>query len=392
MDRNLIQAITAEKAVQTPFYVFDIDQLRNHLKHIRSVLGDDVKLCYAMKANPLVVKEMQDLVDAYEVCSPGEYRICQRANIPNDQIILSGVYKNKEDIKEIMGMAVQPIYTIESLEHLKILDEMSRFYQKEVTVLIRLTSGNQFGLDEIDIHEILKNKEQYPYLKWEGIQLYSGTQKTKAKKIQKELEKLKTFIQTLEMTYDLKLNTLEFGPGLAVSYFEEKEDTGLNDLNKALNDLEYEGVISLEIGRYMVASCGTYVSAVVDKKCNHEKNYAILDGGIHHVNYYGQFLGMKHPFIDHIKTNEANIEEKTWELCGALCTVADVLVKDMPFNGLDLNDLLVFKNVGAYSITESIFLFLSRDMPQVLFYTEEKGAKIVRDIIQTDVINSVKEQ
>lgn len=343
-----------------------------------------------MKANPLLVGRMQEWVDGFEVCSPGEYRICQKHQIPNEKIILSGVYKNKDDIEMIFKQATQPIYTIESLHHLEILADLSETYQKEIKVLLRLSSGNQFGMDENTIEQILAQKESYPYLKWEGIQVYSGTQK-KSSKTQKELVKMKDFMTLLESKYGVSFTTLEYGPGLPIHYFEAKEDDSLETLKTNLDNLNFSGNIALEIGRYLVASCGKYVTKVVESKVNYDKNYAILDGGIHHVNYYGQFLGMKQPFITHLKTSD-NQEEKEWELCGSLCTVADVLVKDMPFKGLSVNDLLVFEQVGAYSITESIFLFLSRDMPQVLFKSETNGIEVVRDTIQTDTINTVKEQ
>ena len=386
---DLIKEIASMPNIQTPYYLFDLDLLKKQISKIKKEVKQ-AKLIYAMKANPLLVSEMKELVDAFEVCSPGEYRICQKQQISNDKIILSGVYKNYDDIEMIMKQNVQPIYTVESLQHLLILDTLSKKYQKEIKVLLRLTSGNQFGLDEADINKILAQKEHYSYLKWEGIQFYSGTQKKPSKMI-KELNKMKTFIETLVTSYDVSLNVLEFGPGLPIHYFQKQEDDSLKTLNDNLETLAFSGTIALEIGRYMVASCGRYVTKVVDTKENHHKNYAILDGGIHHVNYYGQFLGMKHPFITHLKTTE-NKEEKEWELCGSLCTVADVLVKDMSFNGLQQDDLLIFEQVGAYSITESIFLFLSRDMPQVLFNSKQNGIQLVRDTIQTDTINTVKEQ
>ena len=229
----------------------------------------------------------------------------------------------------------------------------------------------------------------YPNITFVGIQMYSEP-KTRKRKFEKELHKMETFMTHLEKRYGLDLPILEFGPGLAVSYFEEKAEDSLQDLADVLDELNSQRHISLEIGRYMVASCGDYVSKVVDIKQNLEKNYAILDGGIHHVNYFGQFLGMKHPLISHYPVSDEDKDESLWEICGALCTVSDVLVKDLPMKNLEIGDALVFRNVGAYSITESIFLFLSRDMPQVIFYSEKDGVKLVRETIETDRINSVE--
>ena len=52
---------------KTPFYVFDTDRLAKQIQKIRAVLGTDVELCYAMKANPFIIKELEDIVDCFEV-------------------------------------------------------------------------------------------------------------------------------------------------------------------------------------------------------------------------------------------------------------------------------------------------------------------------------------
>ena len=77
--------------------------------------------------------------------------------------------------------------------------------------------------------------------------------------------------------------------------------------------------------------------------------------------------------------------EVLWNICGSLCTVNDVLVKQMPLKHAKIGDALVFERVGAYSVTEGIYLFLSRRMPRILFWSEkmdlqrpEKQQKVTR--------------
>ncbi len=67
----------------TPAYVFDLDALARRLKKISSALKQDkMDLCYAMKANPFLTGAMEPFVERFEVCSPGEFRICEREKIP----------------------------------------------------------------------------------------------------------------------------------------------------------------------------------------------------------------------------------------------------------------------------------------------------------------------
>ena len=88
--------------ISTPSYIFDIDKLINRVKFIKETLGD-IKISYAMKANPFLVEDLIDVVDSFEVCSPGEYQICKALNVPKDKIVLSGVFKEEEDIKAIVS-------------------------------------------------------------------------------------------------------------------------------------------------------------------------------------------------------------------------------------------------------------------------------------------------
>ena len=89
-------------ALPTPAYVFDEKALRARIGFLREHLPS-AKLCYAMKANPFLVESLAPCVDLFEVCSPGEYRICERLKIAPAQIVLSGVYKERADIFRIVG-------------------------------------------------------------------------------------------------------------------------------------------------------------------------------------------------------------------------------------------------------------------------------------------------
>lgn len=384
---------------QTPFYIFDTDILARQIRKIRTVLGRDVELCYAMKANPFVIKELEELVDSFEVCSPGEFHICERAHINMNKIVMSGVHKNPKDMEYALDRyGNQIIYTIESLSQWQLLKGYAQKHRLSVRVLLRLTSGNQFGMDETLIRQIAE-KSPYDFISLEGIQFFSGTQKKSAAKLEKELNMLDQLCSDLKNQYDFTVKKIEYGPGLPVCYFEEdkvgyppdssgyknEEDFMLNTLAELIKQLTFGGKVTLEMGRFIAASCGSYVTSVADTKINGGQPYCIVDGGIHHLNYYGQMLAMKKPPILHFNPGEG--ETKEWTVCGSLCTVNDVLVKQCPFTGLKPGDKLIFQKAGAYSVTEGMSLFLSRELPKVLLYSEHDKFRIARPNLHTDVLN-----
>lgn len=53
-----------------------------------------------------------------------------------------------------------------------------------------------------------------------------------------------------------------------------------------------------------------------------------------------------------------------------------------------MGDVLALRNLGAYSVTEGIHLFLSRTMPRVLLVEEDGSVTLARDWVQTSVLNT----
>lgn len=377
------------KNIGTPFYVFDIDILKLRIKYLESLLPSNVTLCFAMKANPFVVKEIDDVINWYEICSFGEWNIANKLGISSDKMVISGVYKDYESMKIIISNYKKgEVFTVESLNQFDLLLNLSKEFSYTLDIILRLTSGNQFGMDEEEVISIIKNRDKYDTFNILGIQYFSGTQKKLSKRIIKELEYVDNFLELLNNDYNFECKTLEFGPGFPVMYFETEEDFSedfyLKEISDKIKGLKYQGHITMELGRSIVASCGMYYTSVVDKKTNKEGNFAVLDGGMNHLVYYGQMMAMKKPFLDILP--KRNGHEVNWNLVGALCTINDLIVKSLPVAGLDVEDVFIFKNTGAYSMTEGISLFLSRDLPKVIFKKNDNYV-VVRNNVNTYKLN-----
>ena len=117
--------------------------------------------------------------------------------------------------------------------------------------------------------------------------------------ISEELKWLDDICNRLYEKYGFKTEELEYGPGLPYNYFgTESYDNNfdfLKELSEELNPLKERYSITLEMGRFLVSECGMYVTSVADIKVNRNQNYVIVDGGINHINYYGQTMAMKVP-------------------------------------------------------------------------------------------------
>lgn len=392
MEKSLEKKLISE--VSTPFYVFDINVLRDRIDYLNSMMPENVHLCYAMKANPFVVKEIDEIIEKYEICSYGEWNIAKKMGVSDSKMVISGVYKDEISIEDILNNYKNgEVFTIESLNQIELLNKLTKEKKKVINIILRLTSGNQFGMCEEEIIEILENRAKYEYLNIMGIQYFSGTQKKLSKRIIKELEYVDEFVLNLKNNLGFVVEELEFGPGFPVVYFETEQDfdeqTYLMEIADKIKNMKYQGHITMELGRSIVASCGSYYTKVVDKKTNKEGNFAVLDGGMNHLVYYGQMMAMKKPMLDILPKREDKILEN-WNLVGSLCTINDLIVKQLPVSNLEIGDIFVFKNTGAYSMTEGISLFLSRDLPKVVF-VQGGEMKIVRENINTYTFNMPNE-
>ena len=446
----------------TPLYVFDERALAERTAFLRASLPQSIGLCYAMKANTFVLPQLSPLVDRVEVCSPGEYRICRSVGVPQDKLVISGVHKDEATVAAALTDAAQPAtVTIESEAQMRRVDQLAQRFGLRVPVLLRLTSANQFGLDACKERELVGRYLRSPHIELRGIQYFSGTQKTSAKRIGREIEKLDRFLASLEQECGWRAPEFEYGPGLPVAYFDADafdERILLTQVGRHLQEMSFTGDVILEVGRSLVASCGTYLTSVVDAKCNCGQRYAIVDGGTHQLVYFGQSMAMRQPpcrllrpgapgeagaardraacehaagspaadtrtTCDHVAGDPAadtpaaddnpatheraasapashtraacdglpsapDSERELWNVFGSLCTVNDVLAKQMPLCGLREQDVLAFSNAGAYCATEGIALFLSRDLPRVVVLDRAGEPRLVRDALRTDPLNT----
>lgn len=400
---------------QTPYYVFDTDEFAKRAAMIRAALdckgGRRIPLCFSIKANPFLLHRLPEGLDHVEVCSPGELEICIALDVKPESIIYSGVMKEKCDIERAVSYGAG-ILTCESIRHATLISEVvlecipdgaheAGSVETKAQVILRLTSGNQFGMSLEDIEYIISHPDEFKGITVIGIHYYSGTQKS-LRKINKDLEKIKSALTGLKEKYCFEPKLVEYGPGLCVEYFEvdwqEKEKQALDEAAEVLREFAEEYPLGIEMGRFLAASCGKYYTQVKDLKSTGDANYAILDGGIHHLNYFGQRMAMQVPPIKVYAGEVSENEEKTgveltelpdtdYTLCGSLCTVADVLVREVKLKKLELGDVLEFGHCGAYSVTEAPALFLSRQLPAVYAYSKAYGYECLREHIPAAEIN-----
>lgn len=389
MNSEALQDIAASFA--TPAFIFDADEFGRRAKNVKSAIGG-ASLCYSIKANPFLLACLPEEIDRAEVCSPGELAICRRVGVDPSTVVYSGVNKGSEDIAEAIEYGAG-LLTAESLRQLGLINAAALAAGKRVRVALRLTSGNQFGMDSENLKRAVAEKGSYEGVDIVAIHYYSGTQKKKLAVVEKELAELEELADTLEERFGLSGISLEYGPGLPADYFgddpEGRDMAVLAEAGAMIASVAARRSVTVEFGRFLASPCGTYLTAAADIKNNNGENFVICDGGINHLKYYGQTMAMQTPPITLLGDHGEKTEDYT--LCGSLCTTADILVRKVTLPALSVGDVLAFGRCGAYSVTEGIGLFLSRQLPRIVLHSERGGNRLLRDFYGTDILNSPAE-
>ena len=349
MNRELLSQLEKEG---TPAYVFDLDVFRNRFAYLHNGIGLDTGMTFSMKANPFLTSTAAKIAEHIEVCSFGEFCLCRHLGIRPEKLLISGVLKKEEDAREMAGYGKDAaLYTAESPDQMEILNACGKALGLTLEVLPRLSSGSQFGMDAKTIKGLIAHRDQYPYLHIRGIHFFSGTQKKMLKKHTKEIAMLDAFLQSAEAETGYHLQMLEYGTGFGVPYFVDQKETvttpeSLAEFKALLAGMKWQGNKSVEMGRALAYSCGSYCTAVEDLKT----------------------------------------PEETYAICGSLCTTNDILVSGFKHTQLHKGDILVFGNTGAYSFYEGMSLFLSHELPAV-WLVDQNGLQLARSRRETWMLN-----
>lgn len=371
----------AERVGSTPFYAYDRAKLNQRVALLRRHLPPEIHLHYAMKANPMpaVVQHMATLVDGIDIASGGEQRVALDTPMAPGLISFAGPGKSDADLS--CAIAAGVVLNMESEGEMARIAQAGQRLGIVPKVAVRVnpdfelkSSGmkmgggpKQFGVDAECVPALLGRIGELG-LDFFGFHIYSGSQNLKAASIQEAHEK--TFALAIRLAADAPrpLRTLNIGGGFGIPYFPgegvlDLEAVGAN-LKRLLPDVlrALPGVqVQIELGRYLVAEAGVYVSRVIERKVSRGQVYLVTDGGLHHhlaaSGNFGQVIRKNYPAI--VGNRVAGGERETVSVVGPLCTPLDLLADQMEMAKAGAGDLVVVFQSGAYGLSASPTAFLS---------------------------------
>jgi len=370
----------AEELGRTPFYAYDRARMSQRVADLRTALPDNLKLHYAMKANPMpeVVQYMADLVDGLDVASAGELRVALATGIDPQLVSFAGPGKRQEELEEAINSGIT--INMESENEMRRIACIGANLSIQPRVAIRVnpdfelkSSGmkmggrpSPFGVDAERVPAMLTELQNLE-LDFRGFHVYSGSQNLRAEAIDESMQKTVELILQLASTTSLHVSMINLGGGLGIPYFPKEQPLDLEPVaesaERATNRLRKElgnPEIIMELGRYLVGEAGIYVCRVLDIKESRGTCYAICDGGLHHhlaaSGNFGQILRKNYP-VASVQRRREKTELVT--VVGPLCTPLDLLGDNVSMGSIREGSLVAILQSGAYGFTASPRDFLS---------------------------------
>ncbi len=373
-------SLLAERVGQTPFYAYDRGALRARVALLRKALPAAIGLHYAMKANPMpaLVGFMATLVDGIDVASAGELKVALDAGADPREISFAGPGKRVAELRQ--AVAARVLLNVESAREVVELEKISAQLGLPARVAVRVNpdfelkgSGmkmgggpKQFGVDAEQVPQVLAAIGRAG-LAFEGFHLFAGSQNLRAESICEAQQKSFELALRLAADAPAPVRFLNLGGGFGVPYFPGEQrlelapigDNLAQLLERAARDLPQARLV-IELGRYLVAEAGLYVTRIVERKVSRGQVFLVTDGGLnHHLSAsgnFGQVVRKNYPVTIGNRCDASAPEVAS--VVGPLCTPLDLLADRMALPPAQAGDLVVIYQSGAYGASASPQSFL----------------------------------
>ena len=350
---------------RTPFYYYDTQLLRQTLQTIKEESGKHANyhVHYAVKAN--ANQKILRIISQYglgaDCVSGGEIKAALEAGFPADSIVYAGVGKSDWEIE--LGLQNDiACFNVESIAELEVINELAQKHGKKARVAFRInpnigahthaniTTGlaeNKFGIAMQDMDKVIDEAQSMDNVEVIGLHFHIGSQIldmgdfkalcNRINDLQNQLAKRNVFVQNINV-----------GGGLGVSY-DNPDREPIPDFKEYFNTyathlrLREDQHLHFELGRSVVAQCGSLITRLLYVKQGSYKQFAIVDAGMTDLIRPALYQALHK--IQNISSDEPN---ETYDVVGPICESSDVFAKAIDLNKCHRGDLLAIRSAGAY--------------------------------------------
>lgn len=350
--------------LETPFYYYDLDLLRATLKCIASEQQKyGYKVHYALKANanPRLLNEIRLAGLGIDCVSGNEVQCALENGFDAKSIVFAGVGKSDWEIQLALDANIE-CFNVESLPELEVINSLAAKSGKVATVALRInpnvdahthsyiTTGmeeNKFGIGLWEVESIVEAIRSMNNISLKGIHFHIGSQITDLGAFQALCSRINELQKWFEQNH-VKLDIINVGGGLGIDY-EHPDKKPIADFEQYFAlfhkhlELREGQEVHFELGRAVVAQCGTLITKVLYVKEGQKKKFAIVDAGMN---------DLIRPALYHAYHKIENISSdaptQQYDVVGPVCESSDCFGKATVLNETKRGDFIAIRSAGAY--------------------------------------------
>ena len=353
------------KQIETPFYFYDKESLRDTLTSIKGEIAkhSNFKIHYAIKANANgeVLKLIAESGLGADCVSGGEIKAAIDAGFNPNSIVYAGVGKTDKEINQGLENDIF-CFNVESIPELEVINSLAAAKDKIARVAFRInpnvgahthaniTTGlaeNKFGIDLEDMEDVILQSKEMKNVEFIGLHFHIGSQILEMDDFKALCHRINELQCRLD-AHGLKAQIINVGGGLGIDYeepdgkpipnFKDYFDTYADNLQ--LRDGQE---VHFELGRAVVGQCGSLITKVTYVKKGHYKQFVIVDAGM--TDLIRPALYQASHKIENLTSDAPN---EKYDVVGPICESSDVFAKDIMLNGTKRGDLIAIRSAGAY--------------------------------------------
>ena len=351
--------------IQTPFYYYDTELLRQTLRTINAEAGrhEGFVVHYAVKANanPCLLRIIREAGLGADCVSGGEIEASLKAGFPASKIVFAGVGKSDWEIN--LGLDHDIFcFNVESIPELEVINSLAGARQKVARVALRInpnvgahthaniTTGlaeNKFGIAMRDMEQVIGLASQMQHVRFVGLHFHIGSQILDMGDFEALCNRINELQQQLE-SHRIRVENINVGGGLGIDYqhpnrvpiadFKAYFDTYAKKLR-----LRNGQTLHFELGRAVVGQCGSLIARTLYIKEGAVKKFCIIDAGM--TDLIRPALYQAYHKIENLSSNEPM---EAYDVVGPICESSDVFAKQTDLNGCHRGDLIAIRSAGAY--------------------------------------------
>jgi len=353
------------QTLRTPFYYYDTEVLRQTLRAINAEIAkhEGYNVHYAVKANAnaQLLRIIREAGLGVDCVSGGEIEASVRAGFPSSKIVFAGVGKSDWEIN--LGLDNDIFcFNVESIPELEVINVLAAAKGKTARVAFRLnpnvgahthaniTTGlaeNKFGIAMRDMVPVIEHAQQLKNVQVVGLHFHIGSQILDMGDFEALCNRVNELQDELER-HRIRVEHINVGGGLGIDY-EHPNRVPIPDF-KAYFDtyakklrLRPGQTLHFELGRAVVAQCGSLITRTLYIKEGATKKFAIVDAGF--TDLIRPALYQAYHKIENITSEEPTV---AYDVVGPICESTDVFAKQTDLNATRRGDLLAIRSAGAY--------------------------------------------